>query len=295
MASDIKLRLLSQRKTKCSVGLTGSIETVLSAAIDETNSMIRSPGKNGYSFGLGAIGNNFKSTKYRMGELLTTPNYTGVFTSGDVNEVMSQSGLYTRYYTPFNVSLGFGFNEYYSFEAERTFTYSAFYDMLFDISKRKRGFKGLISVSAIFEIDGFYGSYVKTAPLTGSISDGRIIDRGRFNDWFKVDTQPVYKGYRAIAAGLGFELKSSSFPDELLRRIFYIHPGNKNASERMLHNHCFILKPGYIPDNISDFNATVAGLLMNNEITDVKHILDNTTLRKGIVALGIIQEIVDIE
>lgn len=293
MNQDIKLKRLEQDQKRCIIKLTGSIGNVLTSVVNEGNAQPRTPAMTGYSLGLGAFGPNFQSVSKQLGELCTSSTMTGVLTSGDENKPLAKPGLGTRFYTPFNVAIGKDFNETYGFHSEKTITISALFDELISYSRRHPKYTGLIGVSLIFEIESFFGSIVKRSPLSGSIDDGKIIDHGRYNDWFKIDTECKFNGCRAVSVGVALDLQSSVFPEDMLKRIFYIHPANKNTSDKMLHNHCFILDKGHLPSRIGAYNSAVAGLLGNNEIIDIKHMLDNSTMMRGFAAVSQIQEIID--
>jgi len=276
------------------VYLTGSIENVISAAIAPENTFPRTPAMTGYSFGLGACGPNYTAVKSSFGEFCSTPVCAGYLTAGEQNLTYSHIGTDTRFYTPFNVSLGFDFHEFYRFASDIALTFAGLYQLFLEKARSNHLFKGLLAVSGIFQIESFFGSLIKTAPLQGTLSQGKLIDPGRFHHWFGVDTAPVYSDCRAVSVGLGLDLNHNSFPENRLNRIFYLHPGNKNTSDKMLHNHCFILPPGDLPVKITSYHAAAFGLLSNNQILDIKHILDNTAVKSGYFALGYIQEIVDL-
>jgi hypothetical protein len=291
----MKFDLLKSKKLHSQIGLTGSINNVMYAAISSENSVARFPAQTGYSFGLGAFGPNFPAVRHKLGELCTAINFIGVLTAGEENLPVSSTGMNTVFYTPFNVSIGFDFEEVYSFQSEKTFTWGEFYNALFGVARQKSQFMGMLGISVIFRFEDFFGSLIKTAPLKGSLPEGKITDADQFDQWFIIDKNPVYPGYRAISVGVGLEISTHKFSQEALNRIFYFHPGNIGASDRMLHNHCFILPPAEIPQNIASYNSAIAGLLSNSQILDVKHILDNSTLKSGFVAVNYIQEIGDLQ
>ena len=275
-----------------SVRVTGSIQNVLTAAISPANCTPLTPSKTGYSFGLGTISPNYFAGRTKFGEFLSTPSSMGVLTPGGVHSVETVISSTRRFYSPFNVSLGSHFDEVLSLDNDRAFTINSLYQALFERAVLNPGYKGVISVSMIAEIDNFYGSLVKRSPLAGSLEDGKIIDQGRFNDWFKVDIEPVYQKHTVISAGIGLDLKTCRFSQSDIDKIFYIHPGNREVSDRLLHNHGYILPPMELPDGSVDYNGMIAGIINNSRILDVKHILDNTVIVRAIVAVSSTQEII---
>jgi len=289
---DLKLRFLSGKSITSSITMTGSINNVLMAQIDCGNTKPRTPENAGYSLGLGAQGSTFEAVEHRLGELCTTPDTVGVLTAGDENIPQFTAGENSTFFTPFNVSLGGEFEEVYSFQSETPFTIGDLYAEIFNFARQKTRYKGLLGISFIFRIENFYGSLVKTTPLKGSLqTDEKIIDRGRFEKWFRIDKEPVYHGYRAVSVGVGLDISRQDFSQKSLNRIFYIHPGNVGAVDKLLHNHCFILPPGELPQLENDYNSTVFNLLRVSQVIDVKHILDNSTLSEGLLALNYIQDI----
>jgi|GEM_PF-1524546 len=285
---------ISHKNRVCQLRMTGSIGNVISAAITEDNAVPRIPAMTGYSFGLGAFAPNYSAVEYSLGEFCCTPSFQGYLSAGEQNLPWSQRGNSIRFYTPFNVSLGFDFNEVYYFNSETAVTFSGLYDLFLQRARNNPAFKGLLGVSGIFQIESFFGSLIITAPLQGTLAEGKLTDPGRFHQWFRIDTNPVYVGYRAVSVGLGLDLANNTFPESKLNRIFYLHPGNRPASDKMLHNHCFILPPGNLPEKISNYHSAVDGLLSSNQIVDVKHILDNSTVKSGFFAISYLQDIVDL-
>ena len=273
--------------------MTGSIQNVLTSTIDSVNAEVRISEQTGYSLGLGAIGPEFESVKETFGELFTTPGMVGVLTAGESNETITLDGSETEYLTPFNVSIGGDFQYVYEFSSLDKITFTDLYNAFFAETEKQPGYKGLITASIIFEIEEFFGSLVKWAPLKGKLPEGsRIIDSDRFPDWFRAGAEPDKHGMLAISAGVGLDRTYlDNFPAESLDRIFYLHPANKGTVTKQLHNHCFIIGDGILPEQIGDYNIEVTNILTRNEIIDVKHILDNTTLLRGFAGINVISEI----
>ena len=295
MNRNINFNLLKEQKLTSIIAMTGSINNVLMAQIDRDNAEPRTPENVGYSLGLGAQGSTFDAVEYKLGELCVTPDTIGVLTAGDENIPQFTIGKTTAFFTPFNVSLGGDFEEVYGFQSETPFTIGELYARIFNLARQKACYKGLLGVSLIFRIENFYGSLVKTTPLKGSLPPNeKITDSEHFEKWFRIDKEPVYSHYRVFSVGVGLDLSHQKFPQKSLNRIFYIHPGNVGAADKLLHNHCFILPPGELPQLKDDYNSTVSNLLRGAQVIDVKHILDNSTLREGLLALNYIQEIGDL-
>jgi hypothetical protein len=285
-------KLLYQRNRFSEIRLTGSINNVLTASISEANSVGLTPQKVGYSLGLAAIGPSFKSCRERMGEFCTTPGYMGLLPSGENNLAEVVQGMTKTFYTAFNVAIGTDFEEIYSFDFGDEVTFTLFYDKLFEMARGKENYKGLLATSLVFQIEAFYGSLIYNSPISGKLASNKINDNDQFPNWFRVDTQPVYQGKLAVSVGVGFDSESKSFPPEKVNSIFYYHPANVGSGTKiLLHNHCFVLEAGKIPVKIGDYNSLIGGMLQNHSILDVKHILDKSTLKRGLVALNYIQDI----
>ncbi len=295
MNENIVLDLILKIERFSRVALTGSINNVLSAVIDEVNSLPRTPAQAGYSLGLGAPGETFDQAAPLMGELCTAPGCIGVLTAGDENKTVVVQGSESRFWTPFNVSLGDDFEEVYTFECYKPSPIGELYTAIFDIAAQNAEYRGLAAVSMFMEIDSFFGSLIKTSPLRGSVDGGKIIDPGLFENWFGVDKKPVYDGHTAVSVGIGLDMTfDEPFPKKMLDRIFYVHPANIGKSDRILHNHSFILPPDLLPEEIDDYNSAVAAALNPENVLDIKHILDNTTLRRGYIALNYVRKIGDL-
>lgn len=292
MNENIELDLIFDQERDSRIALTGSINNVLSATIDDDNSLPRTPQQVGYSLGLGAMGDSFSEAALLMGELCTLPKFIGVLTSGEKNETRWAESPAARFWTPFNVSIGNDFEEVYAFSCVEPCPMGELYSVIFDIAMENPHYRGLIAASIYGEIESFYGSLVKTAPLTGSIDTGRIIDPAAFKKWFQVDDKPVYSGHQVVSVGVGLDLTfDEPFPKKTLDRIFYLHPANAGQTGRILHNHCFILPKLPLPDEIESYNEAVSTALRQNGVLDVKHILDSTTLKKGFIAVNYIRKI----
>lgn len=295
MNTEIRLKLIAEKEFTPRIALTGSIQNVLTARISEENALRRTPTQTGYSLGLGAAGASYDEVKNKLGELCTTTDTVGVLTAGEDNLPIAAKGKDTEFFTPFNVSLGDDFQRLYHFSGEKPFTMTDLYDALFAAAEAIPHYRGMLGVSLIFEIEQFYGSLVKWATLAGKLPVGsRIIDRDRFAHWFRTGEEPDKNGCRAVSVGVGLDRERAvDFPQESLDRIFYLHPANVGSIHKQLHNHCFILLPGVLPEEIDDYNSAVARLLEGGEILDVKHILDNTTLKSGFAGVNLVEEITD--
>ena len=288
---NLKSVFKGKRRISNTVKVTGSIQNVLNAVISPENAVPLSPSRTGYSFGLGSIAPNYQAGRVKFGEFLSTPNTMGALTSGDRNIVESAFSGTERFYSPFNISIGTEFEEILYLESDKAVTFNSLFRSLFERASLNPAYKGIITVATVTVIDNFYGSLVKKSPLAGSLEDGKIIEPGRFNDWFNIDTEPVYQKHAAVSVGMGLDLKNNKFPQDDLDKIFYLHPGNKNISDILLHNHCYILPPVPLPENIGEYNSLVSGIVNNNTILDIKHILDNTMIENGVIAFACTQNI----
>ncbi|MBC8278300.1 MAG: hypothetical protein H8E46_08720 [FCB group bacterium] len=289
---NLKSIVKSKRPGSNPVEVTGSIQNVLNAVISPANTVPITPSRTGYSFGLGSIAPNFQAGRAKFGEFLSTPDTMGVLTSGGSNLVETAFSAVERFYTPFNVSIGTEFEETLYLECDKSVTFNSLYRSLFERASLSPAYKGIITVSAVTVIDNFYGSFVKKSAVAGSLENGKIIEPGRFKDWFIVDTVPVYQKHIAVSVGIGLDMKNSKFPQDKLDKIFYLNPGNKNVSDILLHNHCYILPPSQLPAGIGDYNSFVSGIVNNDTIVDVKHILDNTMIESGVVSFTCTQNII---
>jgi len=295
MKNKLQLRQVIKKNLPGRIRLTGSINNVLTSTIDEVNAERRNPVIVGYSRGLGAVGDSFIRVKDTFGELCTTPDFTGVLTAGEINHIISKPGKEVNFFSPFNVSIGHDFQYVYQFSTADKITFTELYDALFTQAENLPGYKGLLTVSMILVIIDFFGSLIKRAPLKGNLEkNSRIIEKDKFGEWFITGEEPDKNGLIAVSVGVGLDRKyAEHFPAESLDRIFYLHPANVGAVAKQLHNHCFILHQDGLPEIADDYNAAVSRLLRENEIIDVKHILDNTTISAGFAAVNVVENIED--
>jgi hypothetical protein len=290
---EINLRLISRKNIQTQISLTGSIQYVLSALIDQQNTAPKKAEDGGYSLGLGALGSNFNEIKEKLGEFCSTPQMAAYLTGGEVNVPVVQKGKSAQFFTPYNVSLGSEFDWIYKFNCLQEVTIKDLYLRLFAEFSRKTDYNGLIAVSLIFKIEKFFGSLVKYAPLKGKLPLGqKISDPENYHHWFSYDQEPVYQNKLAFSVGIGCDRANlSEGYRDFANNIFYVHPASAGSVDYQLHNHCFVLSGEDLPLKAEDYHSAAHELLNHYEIIDIKHIMDHSTLKAGFAAVNFPSEI----
>jgi hypothetical protein len=201
-------------------------------------------------------------------------------------------------YTGFNVTLDGPFNEYLTMDATNPqgVSISDIYRTIFESARtRVKSYRGVVAVTIWGVIEGLSSSMLKKSPLASAAPPGgvSVMDPSQIHDWITSDTKSSYKGDTLVSFGIGVDLAHdlSSFNAGNLASLYYANPLNKKADNEMyLHNHGVVFRN--VPYNASlDLNSQVKKIVTDGEFVDMRHLLDNTRLRRAKIGIAYIQDI----
>jgi len=284
------------------IRVLGDLKKILYSRITEADIKTKKFSEINYSLGLGALGANVREAMPLLGEMITlygsmvwlptdgnnTPDFlTPLDTKGDI-----------PVYTGFNVTLDGPFNEYLTLDATNPqgVSISDIYRTIFESAKtRVKSYRGVVAVTIWGVIEGLSSSMLKKSPLASAAPPGgvSVMDPSQIHDWIASDTKSSYKGDTLVSFGIGVDLTHdlSSFNAGNLASLYYANPLNKKAENTMyLHNHGVVFRN--IPYNASlDLNSQVKKIVTDGEFVDMRHLLDNTRLRRAKIGIAYIQDI----
>ena len=96
-----------------------------------------------------------------------------------------------------------------------------------------------------------------------------------------------------VSFGVGVDLESdlSSFDEDVMGSLFYMHPANIGNQKMLLHNHAVVFKHIPIRKN-QDLDGQIRDIVKNGEFLDMRHLLDNTTIKRALIGVSYISKIV---
>ncbi len=282
--------------------VTGSLQNVLFARIDEAAVRALRFSETGYSLGLGALGENAADAMPLLGEMITlhgsmvwlpadghdTPDFLNAMQdTGDV-----------RIYSGFNVTLDGPFAETITVETESDegVSIADLYRLIFSLAaERKRDHAGVVAVAMWAVAAGVCSSGIKRAPLRDAApkNGASIMDPQNIDGWLAVDEDPKYRGDTMVGFGIGVNLAGdlSAYDKEAIDALSYRHPANPGSAEQYLHNHGVIFK-GIPWDGALDLERQIRQIVTDGEFVDMRHLLDSTRVRKAKLGVAYIAEIV---
>jgi len=285
------------------IRVLGDLNKILYSQMTEADIKTKKFSEINYSLGLGALGANVSEAMPLLGEMITlygsmvwlptdgnnTPDFlTPLDSQGDV-----------PVYTGFNVTLDGPFNEYLTLDATNPqgVSISDIYRTIFESAKtRVKSYRGVVALTIWGVIEGLSSSMLKKSPLATSAPPGGIsvMDPSQIHDWITSDTKSSYKGDTLVSFGVGVDLAHdlSSFNAGNLASLYYANPLNKKADNEMyLHNHGVVFRN--VPYNATlDLNSQVKKIVTDGEFVDMRHLLDNTRLRRAKIGIAYIQDII---
>ncbi len=286
------------------ISIMGDIAHVLECAITEDLVRAKPFFETEYSLGLGALGGAPEDYLPVMGEaIMVAGTMVWLPTDGhDTADYMIPRKASTKVVlqTGFNASLRGGFNEFVEFTAPegRPATIREIYRGLFDLAKERReDFRGVLGLALRAEIDEAFGAGITKSPLLANrpANGLPITDAANFSEWFESDTTPRHGGTTALICGAGEDLTAdlSRIDQDRLRRMFYVNPANKGALTEVLHNHAVFFRNAPPPAGTHDMEVEMRRVVDVGEFVDMRHLLDQTTVRSALIAVSYIQEVRD--
>ena len=300
--NNIKFTMFENSKDKAILKVVGDISKVLYATLEENEIYSRSFSSTEYSIGLGALGGSFEDYLSILGEMITIGG-TMVWLPTDGNDTPDfltpklDTGKVTIH-TGFNVALEGNFNDIIILEGENNqdFTVSELYGALFKIAnQRTKNFNGVLSVAMQADISEFYSSGIKISPIKKfTPKNGEMImNDENIGDWIDFNDGAKYRGETMISFGVGMDLTGdiSALEKSALNALFYLHPANVGDKEMLLHNHAVVFK--HIPlKKTSNMDKRIRDIINDGEFLDMRHLLDNTKIKRAIVGVSYIDDII---
>lgn len=281
--------------------VTGDLIKVLQS--DITAQDIRTLGfkEADYSLGLGALGKDAADAMPLMGEMITLHGSMvyvptdGHFTPDFFTPVRETGEV--KIFTGFNVRLSGPFHELFAFETtqENGVSLDEIYSAIFTLAKaRKTDFCGIVSLVIWGVVEGVISSEITHSPLKerAPANHKSIMDPENYGDWNDTNREPRYRGDTLVSFGFGIDLSGdlSTFSRNDLDALHYVHPGNKGSATMYLHNHGVVFRnTPYDPK--FELSRQIKTIAEEAEFVDMRHLMDETRLRKAKIGVSYISAI----
>jgi anti-anti-sigma factor len=298
---NVFLTILEVSHDDSTLKVVGDISKVLYAQIGEEDIYSRKFSDTEFSIGLGGLGERNQDFIQIMGEMITIGG-TMVWLPTDGHDTpdflipATDTGMVTIH-TGFNVALEGNFHEVIMVESkkEEGSTIDELYSSLFKMARSARpSFKGIISVAMQADIGEFYSSGINISPIKKFAPENRemITQQDNIDSWMNIGDTLIFQGETMVSFGVGVDLETdlSSFDEEVLGSLFYLHPANISNQKMLLHNHAVVFK--HIPiEKTPDLDAKIRKIVKNGDFLDMRHLLDNTTIKRALIGVSYISEI----
>jgi anti-anti-sigma factor len=281
--------------------VTGDLIKVLQS--DITAQDIRTLGfkEADYSLGLGALGKDAGDAMPLMGEMITLHGSMvyvptdGHFTPDFFTPVMETGEV--KIFTGFNVRLSGPFHELFAFDTTREHGVSLeeIYSAIFTLARTRRtDFHGIISLVIWGVVEGVISSEITHSPLKehAPANHKSIMDPENYGDWNDTNREPRYRGDTLVSFGFGIDLSADlcTFSRNDLDALHYVHPGNKGSATMYLHNHGVVFRnTPYDPK--FELSRQIKTIAEDAEFVDMRHLMDETRLRKAKIGVSYISSI----
>lgn len=281
--------------------VTGSLEKLLLSRLNREDIRELSFSSTDYSLGLGAIGGELDDAYSLLGEMITLHgsvvfvptdgNYTPDFFTPlrDTGKVKIFSGFSISLQGPFHMAL--------SIEApdEQGISLKDLYQDIFSFAKQHvKGFSGVVAMTMYAIAAGVCSSEITHSPVIENAppNRGSIMDPENYEEWNYAVTNPRFAGDTLVSFGIGVDLTADlmAFPQKTLDSLFYIHPANRAGRDLYLHNHGVVFSgiPWHTP---TDINTTVRRIVTDGTFIDMRHLLDETRVKKAFCGVSCISKI----
>lgn len=271
--------------------LQGNIQHVLFSRITPERLSKVQPGSAGFSFGLGAVGSSGDLDRLAFGELATAPGLAAVVPGDNPDSPALARSDESPFFTPFRVVLqGIEGLPLRRIDLDSPLKSQQLWERIV-AEAEGRGDSSTPMVGAVMfvEFGGLRGSYVKQSPVAGNAPIGGIpiIDPSVHSDWFGVIPDGGNGSLWAMVVGVGLR------QDETLRSrlagrdafIFYRHPdAPPSSSPLVVHQHALIMDGVNAPKEGDVAGVAASNWLAEREVVDVKHVLEDSVVRRAWVA-----------
>jgi anti-anti-sigma factor len=298
----VSLTILEVSHDDSILKLVGDISKVLYAQLGEDDIYSRKFSDTEYSIGLGGLGEKTPDFMEIMGEMITIGG-TMVWLPTDGHNTpdffipATDTGIVTIH-TGFNAALEGNFHDIIMVESRKEggFSIDELYSPLFQMARKMRtSFKGVISVAMQADIGEFYSSGLKISPIKKFTPENRemITQEDNIDSWMNTGTIPMFRGETMVSFGVGVDLESdlSNFDENVLGSLFYLHPANIGNQKMLLHNHAVVFK--HLPlEKKQDLDGQIREIVKKGEFLDMRHLLDNTRIKRAIIGVSYISDII---
>jgi anti-anti-sigma factor len=280
--------------------VTGDIKDVLYSRVTKEGLFSKTFSEAEYSIGLGALGDAVDDYYTVMGEMMTIGG-TMVWLPTDGNDTpdflipKADTGR-VRVRTGFNVSLNGKFNELFYFVGNNPqgVSLEEIYGELFRLARiRRPDYKGALGLAAIVQMPTVFGSGILKSPIIKFAPDnGRMVtDSENLEQWMESDKKPRHTEVTGLICGIGISLQAdlSAFDQDILNRIFYLHPANTGGKNQMLHNHGVFFSPQPFPDKAVNLEKQINQVVDQGDFIDMRHLLDASTVKRGLIGVSYLQ------
>lgn len=298
---NVSLTILEATHDDSTLKVVGDVSKVLYAQIGEEDIYSRNFSNTEYSIGLGGLGEKTHDFFEIMGEMITIGG-TMVWLPTDGHDTpdflipATDTGKVTIH-TGFNVALDGDFHDIIIVESknDKGFTVDELYSALFHMARNMRpSFKGVISMAMQVDIGEFYSSGIKISPIKKFAPQNRemITHHDNIESWMNIDTTPIFQGETMITFGVGVDLGSDlgGFDEEVMGSLFYLHPANIGNQKMLLHNHAAVFKHLPIEKN-QNLDGQIRKIVREGEFLDMRHLLDNTLIKRALIGVSYISDI----
>lgn len=284
------------------IDIMGDIANVIDCAITADRVVAKPFFETEYSLGLGALGAKPEDYLPVMGEAIMVAG-TMVWLPTDGNDepdylIPRKASTTVMLRTGFNASLRGGFNEFVEFTAPqgKPATIRDIYRALFDLARERRfDYRGVLGLAMRAEIAEAFGAGIRKSPLRSSRPDNGlpITDLANYAEWFESDVAPRHRDVTALICGAGEDMTMEMpWPaQEMLRRMFYVNPANQGAQTETLHNHAVFFSGAPAPGGTRDMDVEMRRVVEEGEFVDMRHLLDQTTVKSASIAVSYVQEV----
>lgn len=284
---------------KAALKVTGSLDNVLHARMAAQNLHAIPFSALRYSLGLGALGGSVTDALPLLGEMITLHG-SMVWLPTDGNEtpdfftpVKDTGELFV--YSGYNVALEGPFNEIITVDAGDggSISLSELYRAVFEFAReRRRDSAGIVAIAMWAVIDGVCSTGVKKSPVAASAPENDLPINAEENvqEWFMLDDEPKYRGDTMVSFGFGIDLTADLAAYGRERLPALVDPAHAGAEPMQLHNHGVVFR-GVPWDASVDLSRQIERIVSEAEFVDMRHLKENTRVRRAKLAVAYISEI----
>jgi anti-anti-sigma factor len=284
------------------IDILGDIANILDCSVTADSITGKPFFETEYSLGAGSMGGTPEDYLPVIGEaIMVAGTLVWLPTDGhDTPDYMIPRKASTKVMlqTAFNASIRGGFNDFIHFTApiDQPATIRDIYRTLFETAKQRHpNDLGVIGLAMRAEIADAYGAGITRSPLLSNRpSNGLPITAPEnFADWFESDKTPRNQNTTALICGAGADLTRDlgGIDQDRLRRMFYVNPANAGQQTESLHNHAVFFSDAPELLDQRDMDVEMRHVVDHGRFVDMRHLLDQTTIRSAVIAVSYIQEV----